>query len=199
MPCLNHPDVLTGLTACARCGKEFCGDCIISLRGESVCGACKAERVQDIKSGTSEALDLAGRGARLGGAIVDTLIAMVVILPIFFATGVFSAMSTGQPQPGGAMQFLLQNVLPSILMVVYEGLMLTSRGQTLGKMAMGIKVVRADGSDISAGQAWGRAVSRALMGLTQILGLVDVLMVFSKPRTTLHDRIAKTVVVNWKR
>jgi hypothetical protein len=36
------------------------------------------------------------------------------------------------------------------------------------------------------------------MSLTQILGLIDSLFIFSKNRTTLHDRIVKTRVVTAK-
>ncbi|MBA3709186.1 MAG: RDD family protein [Planctomycetes bacterium] len=196
MPCLNHPDVITGLENCSRCGKEFCGDCVITLRGQTICAACKAEKVQDIKSGAETGeLDAASRGARLGAAIVDTLVAVAIILPLFFALGVFSHV----PPKVGSPMWLTQNVLPAVLLMIYEALMLKARGQTLGKMALGLKVVTPDDGEITAGQAWGRAASRSLMGLTQILGLVDALFVFSKPRTCLHDRIAKTRVVNWKR
>ncbi len=71
-------------------------------------------------------------------------------------------------------------------------------GQTLGKKALGIRVVSPDGSPVTAKQAWGRGLARTLMQLTRILGLIDTLMIFSKPRTTLHDRIAKTRVVRAK-
>jgi uncharacterized RDD family membrane protein YckC len=94
---------------------------------------------------------------------------------------------------------ILEIVLGLGLPIMYEALMLAKRGQTLGKMALKIKVVRDDGSDISAGQAWGRALSRSLMGITIILGFIDIIMIFSGTRTCLHDRMAKTRVVNWKR
>lgn len=197
MPCVNHPEIVTGLTACARCGRDFCGDCIITLRGQPVCAGCKNEQVQDIKSGASAGLELASRGARLGAAIVDTLIAIAVVMPIVFLSGGFDPERAQQPQGLGV--FLVQNVLPGAIMIAYEALMLAAYGQTLGKMALKIKVVRLDETPISTGQAWGRAVSRGLMGMTQILGIVDALMIFSKTRATLHDRIAKTAVVNWKR
>lgn len=197
MPCVNHPEVVAGMTACSRCGRDFCENCIITLRGQPVCAGCKAEQVQDIKSGATGGLELASRGARLGAAILDSLIAMAVFLPLMFLFGAFNAERLGEAQGPG--MFLIQNVLPTVVIVVYEALMLGAYGQTLGKMALKIKVVRADETPISGGQAWGRAVSRGLMGLTQILGLIDSLMIFSKNRATLHDRIAKTAVVNWRR
>jgi uncharacterized RDD family membrane protein YckC len=62
-------------------------------------------------------------------------------------------------------------------------------------MATHIRVVSADGSPIGAGQAWGRAVTRAVLGYIPGVGLVDALMVFSQGRRTLHDHIASTRVV----
>ena len=41
--------------------------------------------------------------------------------------------------------------------------MLSRRGQTLGKIALKIKVVRPDGSPITTGQAWGRSLLRGIM------------------------------------
>jgi uncharacterized RDD family membrane protein YckC len=77
-------------------------------------------------------------------------------------------------------------------------MMLTAWGQTLGKMALGIKVVTLQGGDIRAGQAWARAGSRAAMNAFYV-GIIDVLFIFSAQHRTLHDRLAGTVVVNWKR
>jgi uncharacterized RDD family membrane protein YckC len=200
MPCANHPDVVADLSTCARCGKSFCPDCVISLQGQTVCAACKNERVQDIKSGsTQEDLELAGPGARFVGAFIDGLVFVIPVFAIAIPLGMMAAQSgarTGEMPLGATLAIM---IIPSVGAVAYEALMLTARGQTLGKMVAKTKVVRPDGSNISAGQAWGRAVSRILMGATRILGLIDALMVFSKERTTLHDRIAKTRVITWKR
>ena len=206
MPCAIHPNVLTELSTCSRCGKSFCGDCIITLRGAVVCAGCKGAMVQDVKSGSVEGeLELAGRGARLGAAIVDGLILGVPVMIIAVAVGIKMAGSLKSESDvaalgGSGLILFVQYGLPIILTTVYEGWMLsTFGGQTLGKKALGIKVVMPDGSTITSGQAWGRGLSRALMQLTQILGLVDILFIFSKGRTTLHDRIVKTRVVRAKR
>ena len=206
MPCAIHPNVLTELSTCSRCGKSFCGDCIITLRGAVVCAGCKGAMVQDVKSGSVEGeLELAGRGARLGAAILDGLVLGIPIMAIAAGLGmnmvgsVKTASDVEVFTNSGPMLFV-QYGLPIILTTVYEGWMLsTFGGQTLGKKALGIKVVMPDGSTITSGQAWGRGLSRALMQLTQILGLVDILFIFSKSRTTLHDRIVKTRVVRAKR
>lgn len=84
--------------------------------------------------------------------------------------------------------------------VVYQALMLSARGQTLGKMALSVKVVTRQGGNIRPGQAWARVLSDLVMGgFFYPLGLIDALLIFSRRRRTLHDRLAGTVVVNWRR
>ncbi len=200
MPCANHPDVVTGLAACTRCGRDFCTDCVISLRGQTVCSACKSEVVQDVKSGTVDGdLDLASRGARFAAAFIDGLLYLlplaVIMIPMIEEAAKHPVPVSSSP----TMNFGWQNFVVPAIATCYEGLMLAKWGQTLGKMALKIKVVRSDGEPISAGQAWGRGLSRGLMAITQIVGFVDIVMIFSGPRTCLHDRFAKTKVVNWKR
>lgn len=38
--CLQHPHVPAART-CDRCGGPFCDDCLVPLRGQTLCGACK--------------------------------------------------------------------------------------------------------------------------------------------------------------
>lgn len=192
MACLNHPDIITGLDRCSRCGKDFCADCLISLQGAPVCSGCKRERVLDIRSGTGAKLDLAGAGARLGASIIDGIIVSVPTYGLGFLLGIMTPKEGSVSFLGSNLAFI---VIAIIIPLIYEGVMLSVRGQTVGKMAIKAKVVNADGTPLTGAQPWKRAVSRNLMVLTYILGLIDVLMVFSKDRATLHDRIAATRVV----
>ena len=73
--------------------------------------------------------------------------------------------------------------------------MLSARGQTLGKMAMKVKVVAADGAELTTGQAWGREITRSILGFLYIVDYLPAF--FTKEKTTLHDLAAKTRVVNW--
>jgi uncharacterized RDD family membrane protein YckC len=199
MPCAIHSNVLTELSTCSRCGKSFCGDCIITLRGAVVCAGCKGAMVQDVKSGSMEGeLELAGRGARLGAAIIDGLVQGVAcVVVLFVVVGIGIAVMGGtasKDQSGMILVALFGYGLIFFLMVAYEGWMLSKfNGQTLGKKALGIKVVAPDGGPITTGQAWGRGGARLLLGI--LIGGIDQLFIFSKNRTTLHDRMAKTRVV----
>jgi uncharacterized RDD family membrane protein YckC len=190
--CPNHPEITTGLEGCARCGKTYCADCLVPLQGKPYCATCKDEQLRDLRSGAAEA-DLAGLGKRFVGAFVDGLVVGIPTLAILF--GVMGMSAVG----GSASSQFFLGALAGLASLVYEGVMLQMRGQTVGKIVAGTKVVTPEGNDITPAQAWMRAGSRFIMALTRILGLVDVLMIFGAQRKTLHDRIAKTVVVNWQR
>jgi uncharacterized RDD family membrane protein YckC len=197
MPCVNHPAVNVGLVRCRRCGQTFCRSCVVALRGQYYCARCKQEQLRDIQSGTEAGvLELSSIGRRFGAMWVDSFVLLAVLMPLFIAVGVAAA-TAGRAQPGLGFNVLAM-VVAAAIMFVYEGLMLSSRGQTLGKMAVGIKVVTPEGRDISGGQAWGRALTRQVF--FSYLSLVNYLpALFTKQKTAIHDMAAKTRVVRFRR
>ena len=66
-------------------------------------------------------------------------------------------------------------------------------GQTIGKMATGIRVVSADDEPLDASSALWRTVSVALTMLTIGFGYLPALL--GTDRRALHDRLARTRVV----
>lgn len=69
-----------------------------------------------------------------------------------------------------------------------------ARGQTVGEMVLGLRVVAADGQPISFGKAAIRFVGYAVSGL--ILGIGFLMIAFdSQQHRGLHDRIAGTLMV----
>jgi uncharacterized RDD family membrane protein YckC len=201
MFCKNHPDVVDNLTQCSGCEEYFCSDCLVQLKGKMLCGHCKGEAVKDIQSGVpvgGSDLVLATIWARFVALFVDGLVMMIPVVGVTFGLTfllVGAVIETDQRQLTIVFQLLI-GLLATIPFIVYEGLMLSSRGQTLGKMAMGIKVVTPEGQDITAGQAWGRAVIRHLLNMFRLLGaLINYLPAFGKERACLHDRIMKTRVI----
>ncbi len=70
----------------------------------------------------------------------------------------------------------------------------TWRGQTLGKLAMAIRVVRSDGRPVGVGAALLRLVGYLFSSLLLFAGFV--MIVFDRRRRGLHDRLADTVVVD---
>jgi uncharacterized RDD family membrane protein YckC len=67
-------------------------------------------------------------------------------------------------------------------------------GATLGKMVVGIKVVRSDGERISLLRAIGRYFAAFLSGLILCIGYL--MAAFTDRKQTLHDMICDTVVVD---
>jgi len=74
-------------------------------------------------------------------------------------------------------------------------------GQTIGKRALGTKVIGADGNPkVSAGAACGRAVVYALVPLAPVAGSIFALLnelwlTWDPRRQCLHDKAAHTVVI----
>jgi len=192
MLCRNHPDVSEGVRRCARCGSPFCTDCVVDISGKPYCATCKGEELLDVRSGVSHgAFDLATVGKRFLAAFVDGFIVWIVLAVLNFG---FTFATAAARINSFAFSILWQFMLWG-LAVAYQATMLASRGQTLGKMAVRIKVISADGTELSTGQAWGREVARALLGILCIVDYIPAF--FNEQKTTLHDMAAKTRVINW--
>ncbi|MEA2569642.1 MAG: hypothetical protein QOI24_1643 [Acidobacteriota bacterium] len=197
MLCRNHVDVSEGVRRCARCQSPFCRDCLVTIQGRDYCAVCKNEQVMDVRSGTvSGVLPLASIGRRFVAQIVDSIITSLAVGIIAIPLVIMFAATGGKQMSDFAAYAVLAGVGVLIIgYISYEALMLRSRGATLGKMALKIRVVRPDGSPLSTGQAWGRAVSRAVM--VHVLAILNYgAALVTKEKTCLHDILAKTRVVN---
>lgn len=188
MSCTNHPAVVDNLRPCERCSKPFCPNCVVVFQGKRLCGPCKNERIRAVQSGAPEGeLQLGTVGRRLGAVWLDGLVMMIPLFIIIFGTAASGMVSAESPAFG------LLNLLFYALPIVYEGFFLASSGQTPGKKWLGLKVVNPDGSDISSGQAWGRALGKTLINVCAGIGYLPAL--FTKEKTCVHDMLAKTRVI----
>lgn len=84
-------------------------------------------------------------------------------------------------------------LLVVLLLLNYFPLMWIWCEATLGKMALGLKVKRADGGHITTGRAYVRVLLMVLSQLVLMLGYVGSFQ--NEQRQALHDVIAGTVVV----
>lgn len=152
---------------------------------------CKAEQLIDIRSGVDRfRVELAGIGRRFAARFLDGLVFSLPVLVPFFIIGFPILMR------GGTMPWWIRwgGYAIAPVYIVYEALMLRARGQTLGKIALNIKVVQPGGIDITAKQAWGRSVVRGIF--VSAFGFIDYLpALFTREKTCLHDMAAKTRVV----
>ena len=86
------------------------------------------------------------------------------------------------------------NLLSILVFWLYFALMESSeRGATVGKMAMGLRVVTGDGKRLSFLNATGRYFAKILSALIFCIGYIMV--GFTERKRGLHDMIANTLVI----
>src|SRR5205085_12286513 len=98
---------------------------------------------------------------------------------------------------GGLLETLVANTLYLIPFVVYEALMLQMRnGQTVGRRAMKIRVVKVAGTPLTAREAWIRTVVKVVV-FQNVLSLINILSVFfNKRRRAIHDLAAQSRTIS---
>lgn len=156
----------------------------------------------------AEAAGLAGRGTRLGACLIDNAIAFVCCLPglLLAGTSVLRSILAGQRNPEnmdtarllmglGVMGFAV------LVLAVVQIWMLSTRGQTMGKRLLGIRIVRfADGANPGFVYAvlmrgFVPGVIGAIPYIGWIFTLVDMCFIFRDDHRCVHDLMAGTRVV----
>ena len=153
------------------------------------------------EAGTPSGPDLAGRGRRLGAYLIDLIIAgiVLVILAVLNIGISFEDVArdpmTQQMSTAGGIAYL-------VIFMVINGYLLVTKGQTLGKLVLGIRIVDAgsNGAATAVKILGLRYVLVMLVGAIPIigglLGVIDFLFIFREDRRCVHDLIAGTKVVS---
>jgi uncharacterized RDD family membrane protein YckC len=144
--------------------------------------------------------ELAGRGRRLGGAIIDSIIVSIVtFVPLLAFIGGWAGymtMSTERP----FFFSLILSLIGFVAFILVNGYFLAKDGQTVAKKLLGMKIVCTDGSKAD----FVRIVTRRLLpqyaiGVVPIAGglilLVNYLLIFRASKKCVHDDLADTVVI----
>jgi uncharacterized RDD family membrane protein YckC len=133
----------------------------------------------------------AGFWKRVAAYLIDSLVLGVM-------GGLLGAVSGGILGAGGASMGVVQGIsqiLGLLLGATYFGVMHASGSQaSLGKMAIGIKVVNDHGAPISFWRGFGRYFGLVLSSLLLLIGLV--MAAFTDRKRALHDMICSTLVVD---
>jgi uncharacterized RDD family membrane protein YckC len=139
--------------------------------------------------------ELASWGRRLAALVLDSAILGSVVVTTILVAGSSVEELNDLLLKGDTVVLLALFVLPE---AIYDTVMIGSRNQTFGKMAVGIKVVGADDrAPIGYARAFRRWLSTsALWALFTLPGVVDHLWPLRDARNqTLHDKFARSVVV----
>ena len=142
-------------------------------------------------------------GQRLGAYILDIIIVTIPYLIVFGLLGGFDDIGEERGfQPYGPGSGLLYSLVTVAVSLSYFTLMEGSpSGQTLGKKALSIRVIRRDnGGSIGYGRALARNAVRMLPSYIPVVawfwGLLDHLwMLWDRENQCLHDKAVQTLVV----
>ncbi len=135
----------------------------------------------------------------VGLIVVTVLPGPVADLSQYFDDSLNAGLTGGVPPalPDGALTSI--NLLTAVLFFVYRTLMVALRGGTLGKLIVGLRVLKVD-APVGTNPTWGvsalRAASAAVFEQIPVANIIDPLvMLFTPRKQTLHDMIARTIVI----
>ncbi|HYW48076.1 MAG TPA: RDD family protein [Bryobacteraceae bacterium] len=192
-----------GALFCAECGRPCTPDELARFGDLLICPACKNNYAQKLREGVAPAAAVryGGFWIRFLAAIIDGIILLVVGSIVQYAV-LGSTTRISRAQPGadpmayfGAMMGLMGVlwVLNTAIGCTYETFFVAKMSATPGKMALGLKVVRADGSRVSAGRAAGRYFAKILSAMILLIGYI--MAGLDGQKRALHDMICDTRVI----
>ena len=128
---------------------------------------------------------------RVAASLIDTLILLIVIVPLLLAVYGTGYLARAQESGlAGFWDFVIQVVLPAVAVILFW----KYRGATPGKMAVSARIVDArSGAAPSTGQLVGRYFAYIVSALP--LGLGFFWIGIDRRKQGFHDKLANTVVV----
>ncbi len=136
---------------------------------------------------------VAGFGLRAAAFLIDMAIVWVLGMLMGVAIGLVGTLLTMYSADGPAPMDRLIILGGLIFSIAYYLATWTKSGQTLGKMAVGIKIVGPDGQPPSGGKAVLRYLGYILNGILLSIGFLWA--AFDRKRQGWHDKIAGTYVI----
>ena len=159
-------------------------------------------------------LEYGGFWIRVGAYLIDGfflgLIFWFILYPIFMKmfSGMFSSLPMMDPSTMDQAQMQammaemtnkmmravwITNLLNMTIMAGYFIVLEGGPGQTLGKKALGLRVVTPEGERIGYLKAFARYVGRIISGIILFIGFI--MAAFDDEKRTLHDRMCDTRVI----
>lgn len=142
--------------------------------------------------------EMAGIGSRFVAALLDHLILGTVLVLILLAISFVNFLSLFSAD-GDATPFIVSAILVLIFFAVFFGYFIVFEtvwnGQTPGKRAGNLRVIRRNGQPIGAGEAMIRNLVRLVDFLPGFYGVGLVVMFIDKDARRLGDFAAGTIVV----
>ena len=119
---------------------------------------------------------------------------VVLIIPLLLISFLFRSVTPAADEMEQAIVEIMDSILSLVVWWVYFAVLHSSKWQaSIGKKAVGLKVVDENGNRISFGRATGRYFAEFLSAL--ILGIGYMMVGWTKKKQGLHDMIAGTFVI----
>ena len=190
---------------CSECGRPYAVQEMVTIGTATVCAQCKPLYLQRVREGGQPigVRRYAGFWIRFVAVLIDGIIlgivGLIINIPLGMVLGVGASKITPGADPATMLPMLLGTMGLSIavtfvLQAAYQIYFLSSRGATIGKMALGLKVIRADGGPLSVGLATGRFFAFMLDSYFT-LSIGFIIAGFDTEKRSLHDRICDTRVI----
>ena len=137
-------------------------------------------------------MEYAGFWRRLVAYLIDYLVVIVGSLVVGFVIGVIAG-ATGAEEIDGPWLAAIYAAAIAGYYLYYALMESSSHQATVGKIALGIKVIDLEGNRLTFWRALGRSVAKIISAITLFIGYI--MAAFTKRKQALHDKIANTLVV----
>lgn len=181
---------------CPRCKESFPfskGEFVFEI---AEIPATHSQSVAPAEAAAVPAADLAKAGfwIRVVAAVIDSFAAGAIQMTFAALLGVVIGLTNGGDAEAQSGLAIVTGFFSIVIGVAYYVFFTGYCGQTPGKMALRIKVIRTDGSDMD----YGRALLRETLGKFVsgiLLGIGYLMVAFDPQKQGLHDKIADTYVI----
>ena len=138
-------------------------------------------------------VEYAGFWIRVGAALIDSVLVLMVIVPLLVAIYGWGYFGEQTSLIAGPADFLISYVAPAVAFIAFW----LYRQATPGKMVLSLRVVDATtGGTLSLGQSIGRYLGYYVSTIPLLMGLIWV--AFDRRKQGWHDKLAGTVVIRSK-
>lgn len=182
-----------GLADCVECGNRLPRAEMLEFEGHFICADCKPRFQQKLAEGAFQpsAYVYASVRRRAAALLLDgVLLWFLMGLSLIAVIGLSAEGGKGGDVAAGtAVWYLFSFAANAAYMIYFTGRF----GGTPGKLALKLRVLRADGGRTGYGLASGRFLATFVSSMT--LGIGYFIAAFDAEKRTLHDRICGTRVV----
>lgn len=190
---------------CAVSGKRYPKREMIQYEGKWISAEHRDKFFQQLREGVVAPVigglpgpyGYGGFWLRAGGFIIDRIILWVLTIPIGMLFSVFmGAGAVNSARFNIARMLAAEAVMLGLIFAInlgYEIFFIRKFDATPGKMAVGVKVFRTDGSKLSVMRIVGRLFAKGISGLILCIGYI--MAGVDEEKRALHDRMCDTRVV----